>query len=424
MSVTHNLLLIQPALPYPPKNGADQALLSHIVAADRYFNVFLCYPNFDSASSSECQSLFLRSYPNIKLCPFFVNQRTVVQPFLIKLWWSVSRLAEKYLHYSEHINPQKEEDKYYNWITKFYPQSNDFIEHINRLIVDHDIEVVQVEMPELLSCVLNIPQRLKKIFVHHELAFVRHGLEVDISNSNNHIRGLYEESKLIELGLLNKYDGIITLSNVDKQKLKGAGVVSPIYASFSTVAAVPLDNCSPCDGLSLSFIGTSDHSPNYWGVKWFLEYCWESLLKRDTRYRLQIIGKWPDVIREEFLKKYKNISFTGFVSDTQKQLKGSIMIVPILVGSGIRMKILEGANLGVPIVTTSVGVEGIEIEDGVHCSIADDPELFVEKIYELKDPILQQKYIENFRNFVSINYSIEGLFDNRKSIYDEIVGIE
>lgn len=422
MGLIQNILLIHPALPYPPKNGADQALLSHIFAAARCFNVFLCYPVTDTNDHLENQILFEKKYPNVRTFPFFANRDIVKQPFPIKVWWSISRIVEKFLHYNEHLHPQIPEEKYLNWIANFQPKDNDFLEHINRLIVENNIDVVQVEMPEYLSCVLNLPFNVKKIFVHHELAFVRHGLEVDIPRSNYYIQGIYKQSKLIEVGLLNKYDGVITLSKIDRQKLVSVGVVAPVYSSFASVEVSPSKNRTLSDGLTLSFIGTSDHAPNYWGVKWFLDTCWESLLHKDIRYRLQIIGKWPEVIREEFLNKYRNICFTGFVSDTKQFLQGTIMIVPILVGSGIRMKILEGATLGVPIVTTSIGVEGIEIKDGVHCSIADSPELFVERICELSDQTLQHRYVDNFREFVAENYSIERLCDDRKTIYNEILG--
>lgn len=421
MGQNRNILLIHPALPYPPKNGADQALLSHIVAASRCFNVFLCYPVSDVKNHLDNQALFANNYPNIRTVPCFAQNGIVKQPFLIKLWWSLSRIVEKILHYNEYLSSQIPEDKYLSWITKFRPQNNDLLEHINRVIVENDIDIIQVEMPEYLSCVLNLPFNLKKIFVHHELAFVRHGLEVDVPRSNQYIQGIFEESKLIEIGMLNKYDGVITLSDIDRQKLVSAGVVTSVYSSFASVEVAPSKNCSLCDGVTLSFMGTSDHTPNYLGVKWFLDNCWEILLRKDMRYQLRIIGKWPDIVREEFLKRYKNICFVGFVSNTKQYLQGTIMIVPILVGSGIRMKILEGATLGIPMVTTSVGVEGIEIEDGVHCSIADTPELFVEKICALRDQNLQQKYIDNFQNFVTKRYSIDSLCNNRKNIYDEIL---
>lgn len=420
-----NILLIHPTLPYPPKNGADQALYTSILAVQHYFNVFLCYPVLLSLDSyNDQEAIFREKYPNIKLCPYHKTHQSVNQPLFIRLWWSLSRLAEKYLHYTEHVNPKDPNDDYQKWISLFLPQNSTFMEHVNQVIAENEIDLVQVEMPGLLSCVLGLPSQLLKIFVHHELAFVRHGLEVDISRSNNYVQGIYEESKLLEVCLLNKYDGIITLSNIDKNKLIKAGVTSPIYSSFASVDTKPSKRSTLGDGLLLSFIGTSNHLPNYNGIKWFLDNCWSSLLCEDSRYRLQIIGEWSDVLRDEFLKKYPNITFTGFVKDTLDYLQGTILIVPILVGSGIRMKILEGATLGIPIVTTSVGCEGIDVVDGVHCSIADEPKSFIGKITQLKSQEIQQRYIDNFGEFVTENYSIEALSKNRKAIYQEIVGNE
>jgi len=333
----------------------------------------------------------------------------------------LSRLAEKYLHYSEHISPKNPDKDDLGWVSLFQPQTTDFTKHINQVVEDNKVEIVQVEMPGLLSTILNLPDNVKRIFVHHELAFVRHALEKDIPNCSNHTQGLYQESQMLEISLLNNYDGVITLSDIDKQKLTDAGVTSPIFSSFATVDVQPSKQIVFSDGLTLSFIGTCAHAPNYYGLQWFLDACWPKLLSDNPNNKLQIIGGWPEAIQKSFLEKYQNITFTGFVKNTEEYLQGTILIVPILIGSGIRMKILEGASIGVPIVTTSVGVEGIQITDGIHCSIADTAETFVERIIELRNHDLQKKYIDNFRNFVSDNYSIDALAENRGFIYQSIL---
>lgn len=419
-----SILLIHPALPYPPQNGADQALLSSIVVAQQFCRVLLIYPVCDINNQNEREAIFSTKFPDVKLCPYFQIEENRKQPLIIRIWWSLSRLADKHLHYSEHIRPKNPDNDNLGWMSLFNPQSSTFIEHINKVINDNNIDVIQVELHGLMSTILGLPSTIKKIFVHHEIVFVRHALEQDIPNCSYFIQGLYEESKMMEISLLNKYDGIITLSDIDKQKLLIAGVTSPIYSSFATVDATLSDQNVYSNGLELSFIGTCIHSPNYHGLQWFLDTCWPKLLAIDPNYKLRIIGNWPDIYQKSFLAKYTNISFTGFVENTREYLQGTILIVPILVGSGIRMKILEGASIGIPIVTTAVGVEGIRVSDGFHCSIANTSEIFVEKIIELRNCDIQKKYIDNFRKFVIDNYSMEALAENRKSIYQDILTID
>ena len=92
------------------------------------------------------------------------------------------------------------------------------------------------------------------------------------------------------------------------------------------------------------------------------------------------------------------------------------MIVPITIGSGIRMKILEACSLGIPFVSTSVGAEGIPVVDGENCYIADTPEAFIDKLQKMRNPAIQKKFVENSRNMVLTNYSKEAL---RKSCFKE-----
>ena len=120
------------------------------------------------------------------------------------------------------------------------------------------------------------------------------------------------------------------------------------------------------------------------------------------------------------ISKYPNISFLGFVDDLRSALQNTIMIVPITIGSGIRMKILEAANLGVPFISTSVGAEGIPLQNGTHCMIADSPSEFTNAILQLKDDKKRTTLIQNAHQLIKKNYSMEALRQNRLDIYSSI----
>ena len=97
------------------------------------------------------------------------------------------------------------------------------------------------------------------------------------------------------------------------------------------------------------------------------------------------------------------------------------MIVPITIGSGIRMKILEASSLGVPFVSTSVGAEGLPVENGKNCFIADDKEMFVNCILKLQDTTIQEKFIENAHTMILEKFSIKALRENRLDIYKHVL---
>ena len=99
-----------------------------------------------------------------------------------------------------------------------------------------------------------------------------------------------------------------------------------------------------CERSSICFIGGSGHNPNLNGVTWFLDNVWSLILKENPNFTFKIIGKWDEKIKTEYQKKYRNLFFCGFVDNLAMVISECIMVIPILIGSGIRMKILESVN--------------------------------------------------------------------------------
>jgi glycosyltransferase involved in cell wall biosynthesis len=110
----------------------------------------------------------------------------------------------------------------------------------------------------------------------------------------------------------------------------------------------------------------------------------------------------------------------GFVENLESAIQNTIMIVPITIGSGIRMKILEAAKLGIPFVSTTIGAEGIPVQSGKHCLLADDPSDFVDAILQLRDHDKRAMFIKKAHQLIEDNYSLEALKLNRHSLYASI----
>ena len=133
-----------------------------------------------------------------------------------------------------------------------------------------------------------------------------------------------------------------------------------------------------------------------------------------------IIGNWSENRIKEYSLKYKDVHFLGFVDDLYAAIKDSTMIVPITIGSGIRMKILEASSKGVPFVSTSVGAEGIPVVNGQDCFIANTPDEFIESILKLQNPDLRHQFAENANMMIRKHYSLEALRKNRLEIYEKL----
>ena len=412
-----NILLIIHCLPYPLNSGGRQAIFNGIKAIKDDYDIFITYPDTDTAQDLVDKQAFMTAIgENVKLLPFIkkntVEERTFIQKALSKLIALLNKISKVT---QTPLNP------YSYWIEELLPKSKSYIEHIHNIIKDYNIDAVQCEMVRNLPFVLSLPSHVKTIFVHHELGFTRHQLELESLSSESYDgQTICNWTKCLEISLLNKFDHIVTLSSTDSQKLRNAGVTTQIHNSFAIVKSSQVANRVSDNPFELSFVGPDNHIPNLVGLKWFLDNCWTRLLHADANYHLRIIGKWSEVNITTFSSHYPNVSFLGFVENLESAIQNTIMIVPITIGSGIRMKILEAANLGIPFISTSVGAEGIPVQSGKHCLLADNPPDFVDAILQLKDYEKRTMFIQNAHQLIEDNYSLEALRRNRLALYASI----
>lgn len=408
-----NILFVLPWIPYPLESGGHQAIFNGIYAIKDDYNVFITYLT-DDPDAEPINRAKLQEALNNQVCIIPVvkgnRKKTFMQRVARKLRKKLAPIEDKQLL---HLNP------YRFWTEPMLACPKEFCDKVKQIIAEHDIDIVQAEMLPMISIVHHLPDNVKKIFVHHELGFVRTEQELQKIHDDLYDGiALRQCAKMIEIGQLNKYDTIITLSETDKAKLIANGVTTRIDPSFAIVQPCEqTDAPATTDGFKLTFCGAGIHEPNLMGLSWFLDNCWKNLLEHDSRYTLSVIGKWPEWFTQGEVKKHQNVHFTGYVDNLAEALRGSIMIVPITVGSGIRMKILEAMNIGVPFVSTRIGAEGIPVESGKDCFIADSPEDFVASIINMRKENLFASFVENSRRKLKDLYSLDALKANRLSIY-------
>ncbi|QLE43595.1 glycosyltransferase family 4 protein [Nostoc sp. C052] len=135
---------------------------------------------------------------------------------------------------------------------------------------------------------------------------------------------------------------------------------------------------------NLLFLGNYDQSPNnVIGANFLIEKIWPLIYQQQPEARLIIAGKSPDNIRT-YNDNIPGVEFTGFVTDINALYDQTrVVCCPILSGGGTRLKIIEAAAYGKPIVSTSVGAEGLEIIDGKEYMLRDQPEDFAQACLEL-----------------------------------------
>lgn len=173
----------------------------------------------------------------------------------------------------------------------------------------------------------------------------------------------------------------------------------------------------------IAFIGGLDWLPNQEGLEWFITKVWHKILNIHPNAELHIAGRNCDDNLQTQIKTFKNVIFYGEVPSSKEFLAAhSILIVPLFSGSGIRVKIIEGMAMGKAIVTTSVGAEGIPIENKKHAFIADSIEDFADAINLLiKNPNLINQIGNNARELAKEHFSLEKLTDDLLDFYKTLI---
>ena len=183
-----------------------------------------------------------------------------------------------------------------------------------------------------------------------------------------------------ELEHLNDYDGVVCITRNDAVYFKQNGLRRP-------VTAIPFGMGTPevpevqdnLEELSLFHIGAMDWMPNQESIAWLLDEVWPVVHREVPQAHLYLAGrKMP---RRWMEAKIEGVSVVGEVDDAMQFIAGKqINIVPLLSGSGIRVKIIEAMSVGKVVVTTTVGAQGIDYTDGVNLLIADTPADFARQI--------------------------------------------
>jgi GT2 family glycosyltransferase len=136
---------------------------------------------------------------------------------------------------------------------------------------------------------------------------------------------------------------------------------------------------------TLLFLGSFRHAPNAEALAWLVQHCFRRIIARRPDAKLTVIGSDPPP-RHSMPDFGPNIEILGFVEDIRSPLRESaLFLCPILSGSGVRVKLLEAFAAGIPVVSTTIGAEGLASKDGDFCSIADDPAEFADKVVHFLD---------------------------------------
>ena len=193
---------------------------------------------------------------------------------------------------------------------------------------------------------------------------------------------------------LRRFDSVIAVSKRDADALAkryGLAEVAEIDTGVDLdfFAAAPPDAAQDPgpDGGTLVFTATMSWAANVEGIHFLLDEVWPSLVAARPRINAVIIGRNPPAsLSDKIKERGLNVTLTGFVDDIRPYVAlGHVYVIPLFVGSGTRIKAFEAMAMGRPVVSTSLGIEGLDVTDGENFVRADDAEAFSRGILALLD---------------------------------------
>jgi glycosyltransferase involved in cell wall biosynthesis len=185
-----------------------------------------------------------------------------------------------------------------------------------------------------------------------------------------------------ERELLRRAAGVSCVSARDAAVLKTAGGPEPVVVPNGVdLLRYAFRSNAPLEEL-VFFVGDLSWPPNAEGVRWLREKVWPAVRRKRPAARAEILGREaPDWLEALSASDFRLLGEGG---DTRPYwARAAVAAVPLLAGGGSRLKILEAAASGVPVVSTAVGAEGLELSPGEEISIRDEPEAFADAVVRL-----------------------------------------
>jgi len=232
----------------------------------------------------------------------------------------------------------------------------------------------------------------------------------------------YYKFKNYEPWLIEKFDKVIMITAKDENCIKSFN--QNIYTEVISVGVEKkfLEfSKNMVEENSIVHIGNLDWPPNYDSLQWFLSEIFPLILARNKKIKLYIYGGGKGIKIPAHLKE--NIFNKGFVVDLWEDLLSKkVAVVPLRIGSGIRIKIIEMLAAGLPMVSSSVGVEGIKCENDKQIILADDAEKFSDAVlFLLNNSSKCNSLIENGKNLVVENYTWEIIARQFENSYKQLI---
>jgi len=285
-------------------------------------------------------------------------------------------------------------------------EMRDLIDH---LATETQFDVVHADQHNMCQYAQRVPKAHKILDAHNALwvLYKRLADTMSLGPKKLLLNRDWRLLKTYEGELCRSFDTVLAVSQEDLTALNEAAQtklqakVIPIAVDTDEVGFVAREPTAN----HILHIGTMYWPPNIDGILWFINEVYPYILEKYPDIKFDVVGSRPP---QEILDHHdtNGINVTGYVEDpTPYYQQTGVMIVPLRAGGGMRVKILNALSQGLPMVSTTLGAEGIRVESGKHLLIADTPQAFASAVLKLlDDPALAATLGENGRHLIKTQY--------------------
>ena len=283
-------------------------------------------------------------------------------------------------------------------------------EAVLRVLRRQRIDAVHADQLSMAQFAVDLPVRLRILDEHNAVwTIVRRAAAEEMHGPSRMLAELeWRRLRAYEGEMCRRFDLVIVVSNEDYLSLaEAAGAVFPAKVVPIAVDTRELTFAERSSGARhVVSVATMYYPPNVEGVHWFATRVFPMVRREVPGTRLYVVGSRPPGKILRLARPDNGVVVTGYLADLQPVLAASaVAVVPVRSGSGMRVKILESFARGIPVVSTTLGAEGIQARAGEHLLVADSPEDFARAVaWVLAEPAGAARMARAARELVESRY--------------------
>jgi glycosyltransferase involved in cell wall biosynthesis len=380
---TVNILLLTQVLPYPPDSGPKIKTFNVIKYLSQYHDITLVsFVRGDQTEDVEQLKQYCGS----------VHTAPIGRTKFHDAWYMIRSLLTEVPFLMVRDNRR------------------DMSALIDSLCAENSFDIVHADQLNMAQYAVRVPHALRVLDTHNALWLLYKRLCETMKPGLKKLllRRDWQLLKSYEGQIVRTFDIVMAVTNQDKVALQEAAgqpldiIVTPITVDTDAITVVKRDS----NPTHILHMGTMYWPPNIDGVKWFATAVFPKIRQKRPDVQFDVVGMRPPEEIIELGKTAKGINVTGYVQDPlEYERRAAVTVIPVRAGGGMRVKILSALASGIPIVSTSLGCEGIHVIPGKHILVADTPDAFAESILQiLSDEKVAKNLSENGRNLAQTTY--------------------